>query len=170
MPRRTVTKQDFLTALGCKTQAWYAMRETGGMLTPADRLRMEEGQDVHRRAQSVHPDAVFAGSIAKTKRLILGRAAEVIFEAAFEVDGYAARADWIRRVKGGWVIGEIKSSLFSEDGPKDEHLEDLAYTTMVARRSGLPVKGCELVLMDRDWRLGMPDPDLFIVSDHTAEV
>lgn len=146
------------------------MRETGGVPTPADRLRMEEGQDVHRRAQSVHPDGMFAGSIAKTKRLILDRAAEVIFEAAFEVDGYAARADLIRRVKGGWVIGEIKSSLFNEEGPKDEHLEDLAYTTMVARRSGLPVKGCELVLMNRDWRLGMPDPDLFVVSDHTNEV
>jgi hypothetical protein len=60
--------------------------------------------------------------------------------------------------------------LFSESGSKDEHLEDLAYTVMVARRSGLPVKGCELVLMNRDWRLGMPDPDLFVVTDHTDEV
>jgi len=131
---------------------------------------MQEGQDVHRRAQSLHPNGVFAGSIEKTKQLILDRAVDVIFEAAFTVDRYTARADWIRRVKGGWVIGEIKSSLFNEDGPKDEHLEDLAYTVMVARRSGLPVKGCELVLMNRDWRLGMPDADLFFVTDHTPEV
>ncbi|MFI4892372.1 MAG: DUF2779 domain-containing protein, partial [Phycisphaerales bacterium JB058] len=67
-------------------------------------------------------------------------------------------------------IGEIKSSLFNDDGPKDEHLEDLTYTVMVARRVGLPVKGCELVLMNRDWRLGMPDPDLFVVTNHTADV
>jgi hypothetical protein len=131
---------------------------------------MQEGQDVHRRAQSLHPNGVFAGSIDKTKQLILDRAVDVIFEAAFTVDGYTARADWIRRVKGGWVIGEIKSSLFNEDGPKDEHLEDLAYTVMVARRSGLPVKGCELVLMNRDWRLGMPNAELFVVTDHTADV
>ena len=170
MPTRTVTKHDFLTALGCKTRAWYGMRESGVAPTPADLLRMQEGQDVHRRAQSLHPNGVFAGSIEKTKRLILDHAVNVIFEAAFTVDGYTARADWIRRVKGGWVIGEIKSSLFNEDGPKDEHLEDLAYTVMVARRSGLPVKGCELVLMNRDWRLGMPDADLFFVTDHTAEV
>jgi len=146
------------------------MRESGGTPTPADLLRMQEGQDVHRRAQSLHPNGVFAGSIEKTKQLILDRAVDVIFEAAFTVDRYTARADWIRRVKGGWVIGEIKSSLFNEDGPKDEHLEDLAYTVMVARRSGLPVKGCELVLMNRDWRLGMPDADLFFVTDHTPEV
>lgn len=170
MPTRTVTKHDFLTALGCKTRAWYGMRESGGTPTPADLLRMQEGQDVHRRAQSLHPNGVFAGSIEKTKQLILDRAVEIIFEAAFTVDGCTARADWIRRVKGGWVIGEIKSSLFNEDGPKEEHREDLAYTVMVARRAGLPVKGCELVLMNRDWRLGMPDPDLFVVTDHTAEV
>ena len=170
MPTRTVTKHDFLTALGCKTRAWYSMRESGGTPTAADLLRMLEGQDVHRRAQTLHPDGVFAGSIEKTKQLILDRAVDVIFEAAFTVDGYTARADWIRRVKDGWIIGEIKSSLFNEDGPKDEHLEDLAYTMMVARRAGLPVKGCELVLMNRDWRLGMPDPDLFVVTDHTADV
>ncbi len=170
MPTRTVTKHDFLTALGCKTRAWYGMRDSGGAPTPADLLRMQEGQDVHRRAQSLHPNGVFAGSIEKTKRLILDRAVEVIFEAAFTVDGYTARADWIRRVKGGWVIGENKSSLFNEDGPKDEHLEDLAYTVMVARHAGLPVKCCELVLINRDWRLGMPDPDLFVVTDHTADV
>lgn len=170
MPTRTVTKHDFLTALGCKTRAWYGMRESGGAPTPADLLRLQEGQDVHRRAQSLHPNGVFAGSIDKTKQLILDHAVEVIFEAAFTVDGYTARADWIRRVKGGWVIGEIKSSLFNEDGPKDEHIDDLAYTVMVARRAGLPVKCCELVVMNRDWRLGMPDPDLFVVSDHTADV
>ena len=170
MPTRTVTKRDFLTALGCKTRAWYCIRESGGAPTLADLFRMQEGQDVHRRAQSLHPDGVFAGSTEKTKRLILVRAVDVIFEAAFTVDGYTARADWIRRVKGGWIIGEIKSSLFDEDGPKDEHLEDLAYTVMVARRAGLPIKGCELVLMNRDWRLGMPAPDLFIVTDHTSDV
>ncbi|MCA9274592.1 MAG: DUF2779 domain-containing protein [Phycisphaerales bacterium] len=170
MSKRTVTKHDFVTALGCKTRAWYGMRESGDAPTPADMFRMREGQDVHRRAQSLYPNGVFAGSIEKTKQLILDRAVELIFEAAFTVDGYTGRADWIRRVKGGWVIGEIKSSLFDEDGPKDEHLEDLAYTVMVARRAGMPVKGCELVLMNRDWRLGMPDPDLFVITDHTDEV
>lgn len=170
MAKRTVTKQDFLTALGCSTRAWYAMRDEGGTPTPADLLRMEEGKEVHRRALSLYPKGVFAGSVAKTKTLLLNRSVKVIFEAAFEVDGYSTRADWIRRVQGGWIIGEVKSSLFSEDGPKDEHLQDLAYTTVVARRAGLPVKGCELVLMNRDWRLGMPDPDLFVVTEHTAEV
>ena len=170
MAARVVTKEAFLASRGCVTSGWYLLREASGAPTPADLLRMREGQEVHRRAQSLHSKGVFAGSIDKTRQLILDRAAEVIFEAAFTVDRYTARADWIRRVEGGWVIGEIKSSLFNEDGPKDEHLEDLAYTVMVARRAGLPVKGCELVLMNREWRLGMPDADLFVVTDHTADV
>ncbi|MEO1583766.1 MAG: DUF2779 domain-containing protein, partial [Planctomycetota bacterium] len=169
MAPRTVTKHDFLAALGCKTRAWYGMRESGRAPTPADQFRMQEGQEVHRRAQSLHPGGVFTGSLANTKQFILDRT-DVIFEAAFEVDGYAARADWIRRVRDSWIIGEIKSSLFSKGGPEEEHLEDLAYTVMVARRSGLPVTRCELVLMNRDWRLGMPGAELFVVTDHTAEV
>ena len=56
MPTRTVTKHDFLTALGCETRAWFGMRESGGAPPPADLLRMQEGQDVHRRAQRLHPD------------------------------------------------------------------------------------------------------------------
>ena len=96
MAKRMITKEAFLTAMGCTTQGWYLMRDTGGTPTPGEQLRMEEGKEVHRRAQSLHPDGVYAGTVPKTKQLILDSAIEVIFEAAFEVDGYAARADWIR--------------------------------------------------------------------------
>lgn len=67
-------------------------------------------------------------------------------------------------------MGEIKSSLHNHDGPKSEHIDDLAYTTMVLRRAGLPVQACELVLMNRAWRLGMGNPSLFITTDHTDAV
>ena len=53
------------------------------------------------------------------------------------------------------MIGEIKSSLHNEGETAERHIEDIAYTTMVLRRAGLPVKGCEIVLMNRDWRLGI---------------
>ncbi len=170
MANRLITKEAFLTAMECTTQGWYLMRDKGGTPTPGEQLRMEEGKEVHRRAQSLHPKGVYAGKPARTKQLILDSAIKVIFEAAFEVDGYAARADWIRRTHGGWIIGEIKSSLHDDDGPKDEHVDDLAYTCMVLRRSGLPVKSYELVLMNREWRLGMDDPSLFIVTDITEMV
>ena len=170
MAKRLITKEAFLTAMECTTQGWYLMRDKAGTPTPGEQIRMEEGKEVHRRAQSLHPNGVYAGKVARTRQLILDSAIEVIFEAAFEVDGYAARADWIRRTHSGWIIGEIKSSLHCEEGPKKEHIDDLTYTCMVLRRSGLPVKSCELLLMNRDWRLGMDDPSLFIVTDITEMV
>tara|TARA_R110002072_G_scaffold158989_4_gene310067 strand:- start:5842 stop:7287 length:1446 start_codon:yes stop_codon:yes gene_type:complete len=168
--RQSITKDVFLTAMECPTKGWFLLHGDGGDdPTEGDLLRMAEGQEVHRRAQSLHPEGVFAGNEAKTNELILDSSIKLIFEAAFKLDGYAARADWIRRVEGGWVIGEVKSSLHNEDETAGRHVEDIAYTTMVLRRAGLPVKGCEIVLMNREWRLGMIDEELFVVTDITDE-
>lgn len=88
MAKRMITKEAFLTAMECTTQGWYLMRDNGSAPTPGEQLRMEEGKEVHRRAQSLHPNGVYAGKPASTKQLILDSAIEVIFEAAFEVDRY----------------------------------------------------------------------------------
>lgn len=93
MQQRTITKELFLAATVCTTRGWYLSHELGGTPTPGEQLRMEEGKDIHRRAQSLHPNGIFAGNIANTNRLILDSSVDVIFEAAFQVDGYAARAD-----------------------------------------------------------------------------
>tara|TARA_A100000171_G_scaffold17665_1_gene16127 strand:+ start:30330 stop:30689 length:360 start_codon:yes stop_codon:yes gene_type:complete len=116
MAKRMITKEAFLTAMECTTQGWYLLSDKGGTPTPGEQLRMEEGKEVHRRAQSLHQNSVYAGKVERTKQLILDSAIEVIFEAAFEVDGYAARADWIRRTQGGWIIGDMKSSTFNQVG------------------------------------------------------
>jgi uncharacterized protein DUF2779 len=170
MNHQSITKGVFLTGVECSTKGWFLLHGDGsGEPTEGDLLRMAEGQEVHRRAQSLHSNGIFAGNQSKTNERILDSTVKLIFEAAFKVDGFAARADWIRRVKGGWVIGEIKSSLHNEDETAGRHIEDIAYTTMVLRRAGLPVKGCEIVLMNRDWRLGMSDEELFVVTDITEE-
>ncbi len=165
-----IRKEVFLAAIKCSTQGWYVMQDRGGVPTHGERLRMDEGKEVHDRARSLHPNGVYAGSVEKTKTLVADPRQEVIFEAEFQINGYVARADWIRRVEGGWVIGEVKSSLISDESPKAEHIDDLAYTCMVLRRSGLAVQSCELVLMNRDWRIGQPDSELFVVLDLTESV
>jgi len=171
MKHQSITKDVFLTGVECSTKGWFTLNGEGsGEPTEGDLLRMSQGQEVHRRAQSLHQNGVFAGNEAKTNELLIDSTIKLIFEAAFKVDGYAARADWIRRVDDGWVIGEIKSSLHNEDETDERHIEDIAYTTMVLSRAGLPVKGCEIVLMDREWRLGMSDEELFVVTDITEEV
>ena len=170
MASKSITKDVFLTGTECPTKGWFALNtDSSDGPTEGDLLRMEEGKEVHRLAQSLHPDGVFAGNQAKTNELILNSTIKVIFEAAFNVDGYSARADWIWRDDGGWVIGEIKSSLHNEDETAERDIQDIAYTTMVLRRAGLPIKRCEIVLMSRDWRLGLESQDLFVTTDVTAE-
>ncbi|MBL4699461.1 MAG: hypothetical protein JKX70_11580 [Phycisphaerales bacterium] len=170
MNHQSITKDVFLTGVECSTKGWFSLHGDGGEgPTEGDLLRMSEGIEIHQRARSLHPNGIFAGNQFKTNELILDSTVKLIFEAAFKVDGFAARADWIRRVRGGWMIGEIKSSLHNEDETATRHIEDIAYTTMVLRRAGLSVKGCEIVLMNRDWRLGMSDDELFVVTDITEE-
>lgn len=171
MSDRRITKEAFLESAECLTRGWFTLHaERGQGLSDAELFRMQEGMEVHRRARALHPSGVYGGDVQRTGELMRDEKVAVIFEAAFEVEGFAARADWIRRVPCGWVVGEIKSSLHNDDGPKDEHLDDLGYTVMVLRKSGLPVAGAELVLLNRSWRLGMNDTELFIVSEHSAEV
>ena len=41
---------------------------------------------------------------------------------------------------------------------------------MIARKAGLDISSCSLLLVSKDYRLGMPDENLFIENDITTEV
>lgn len=165
MPPKPIDKRAFLTSIDCMTKGWYQRHggngDDDGKLSASDQLRIDEGIELHRRWRELEPEASFGGSVQKTQALVLDRRCRVIHEAAFSVGGFAARADAIRRVRGGWALVEVKSSLHDDDQVKDEHVDDMAFTAMVLKNSGLSVKAAELVRLNRDWRLGMPDSDLF---------
>lgn len=168
---RFLSKQDVQESLVCRTKGWLTARNDGADIpSEADRFRMMEGQEVHRRAQALHPDGVFAGDERATKRLLEAAERSVIFEASFSADGFIARADWIRRLEQGWVVGEVKSSLHGDDPLAEELIDDMAYTVCVLRRAGLLVLGADLVRLSRDWRQGMSDRELFVISDQTELV
>jgi hypothetical protein len=131
---------------------------------------MEEGKEVHRRARRLFPSGVFAGNPAKTQTLLARGDTDPIFEAAFEADSFSPRADLIIPGKKGIRLVEIKSSLHDDDGVSADLIDDLAYTAMVLRKAGLRIAKAELLLLSRDWRLGMPDAELFKGTDHTKAV
>jgi hypothetical protein len=171
-----VNKQSFLAAATCPTQGWLTARQDRGDLTVAELFRMEEGLEVGRRARSLWPDGVLVKSVdldaaaAETQRLMSTPTIGVIFEATFRAEGYTAKADVLIRSGGAWRLLEVKSSLHDDEGAKDEHLDDLAYTAMVMLKSGVKLASAELMLLNRDYRLGQPDSNLFITSEHTAAV
>jgi len=151
---------------------WFSVNETDDEQPPGEEalLRIRQGQEIHERARCIRHEGVFAGKPAKTAALMKDRRTKLIFEAAFEVDGYAARADMLKRMAGGFGIIEVKSSLHNDKKAKRDLIDDLAYTTMVLRRAGVKIVNAELLLLSKDWRLGKPDKGLFVASDHTKAV
>ena len=72
----------------------------------------------------------------------------------------------LRREGDGWHLIEVKSNVNGDDTLVD----DLTYTAMVLRRSGVNLVRCSLMLISRDYRFGMTDDALFVQIDHTDDV
>jgi hypothetical protein len=172
--RDLITKSIWLTARRCVGMAWHAMRAEPSPLDDAERFRMEQGQEIGVLARKLFPDGVLipAGSAhasaARTQEHIRER--RTIFEATAFAPPLVARADILTPVNGGWHVLEVKSS-FSDKAKKelDELTEDLAYTVMVFRRSGLPVVRASLLLLSREYRFGDEPGRLFDVVDRTPD-
>ncbi len=143
----------------------------GTELTLGERFRIEQGLEVGRRARSLCPDGKltslnFGAALEETKKALADKSVPFIFEGAFLIDNFAARADVLERVDEGWHLVEVKSAT----NDREEFIDDMAYTAMVVGRCGLDIGRVSLLLVSRDYRLGMPDEKLFVEIDHTDEV
>jgi CRISPR/Cas system-associated exonuclease Cas4 (RecB family) len=170
---RNVSKQIFLNALSCPALGWVSRceRNFGAPLTPGERFRMEQGMEVGRRARSLYPGGRLTSlnmalALEETRKALLDETVPVIYEGAFLIDGFAARADVLERTGDGWHLVEVKSSV----NDREEFIDDMAYTAMVTSKCGLNICRVSLLLVSRDYRLGMPDERLFVEIDHTDEV
>jgi len=170
---RNLSKQVFLNALACPVLGW--LLRNGKMVTApvnlGQRFRLEQGQEIGRRARGLYPggeliaDVNLVSAVRKTGGA-LASLAPAVFEGAFVVDGMAARADILVRERGGWHLMEVKSGV----NDRAEYVDDMAFTCAVAGACGLEPAAVSLVLVSRDYRLGMPDEALFVTADHTDDV
>lgn len=166
----TVNKERFLTTSCCPTAGWYFSHTPPAKLSRHDHFLMEQGLEVHKKAQALFPQGILVGgndlsSGEQTERLIRDPSKQVLFEPTFLIYEGVARADILKRERAGWRIYEVKSSV--NDRP--EYLDDLAYTVMIARQSGLTVVGCSLLLLSPDYRLGVPIRHLFREVELTTD-
>jgi len=134
---------------------------------------MEQGIEIGRRARELYPEGILiddsdiASASKKTKSLIDDSNISTILEGAFFIDDFVAKADILKRKSDdGWHMIEVKSSV----NDKAEFIDDMAYTAMVINRSGLNTSNVSLMLVSKDFRLGMKNKDLFVEIDHTDEV
>jgi predicted RecB family nuclease len=133
---------------------------------------MEEGIEIQQRARYLFPKGV----LIDTKNITLAAKRtiqamndpdiSVIFEGAFLSEGLTARADILKRKKDGWHLFEVKSSV----NDKKEFTDDMAYTYLIMSQCGHKISTVSLLLVNREFRLGMPDENLFTEIDHTQDV
>ncbi|MDH5782247.1 MAG: DUF2779 domain-containing protein [Candidatus Bathyarchaeota archaeon] len=143
--------------------------------TPAlgEKFRMEQGLEIGRRARKIYPEGVLiddpdlASASKKTKGLMGDSSISTIFEGTFLVNNFVAKADILKRKNDdSWHMIEVKSSVID----KAEFIDDMAYTTMVIDSSGSNISNISLMLVSKDFRLGMKNKALFVEIDHTEEV
>lgn len=169
-----ITKHDWLTAIECRTEAWFALREDADTPSEASLFRMKQGQEIGKLAHELFTGGFLVraddGCTAAqaTAKLVAQETPSVLFEAAFESTALAARADILELQSDGWHVLEVKSS-FSDTKSMSDLLDDLSYTVMVARRAGLLVTRASLVLLSRSYRFGDTPAELFEIVDKTVD-
>jgi CRISPR/Cas system-associated exonuclease Cas4 (RecB family) len=133
---------------------------------------MEQGKEIGRLARSLYPEGIFVNELsspaaaARTRDLLANPDTHSIFEATFLAGSYIAKADILVRDAKSWELIEVKSSVVA----KDELIDDMAYTTMVAQVAGFSPSTISLMLIDKNYRFGMPVERLFVKTDMTEQV
>lgn len=91
-----------------------------------------------------------------------------VMQATFIAGECVARADAVEYVGDGqWDLLEVKSCTDKNYG---KHLPDLAFTVNTAMESGVKVRGALLVVINSDFRMGMPASDIFKLLNCTDEL
>lgn len=143
----------------------------------ATRKRIEGG------AKAIYEAALSAGELG-VRVDILSRSSAPPRDGFMRFAGEPRRADVPDRGQLGlfgggdsdsWEIIEVKSGMSprGDSGPKDEYLEDVAFQTLVAVRSGLPVSAAKLALLNRNYVYPGGEHDLrelFVVVDVSRRV
>jgi hypothetical protein len=168
-----ITKNIFLNTVFCNTLGWrFRNGKIRTEFSQGQLFRMEQGKEIHKLARSLYPDGIFVNELsshaaaARTRDLLDNPDTKVLFEATFLAGNYIAKADILVRQAGSWELIEVKSSV----NAKDELIDDMAYTTMVAQTAGFSPSTISLMLIDKNYRLGIPVERLFVKTDMTERV
>jgi predicted RecB family nuclease len=133
---------------------------------------MDQGKLIGKLAREFYPDGVFVNApdsktaAALTSELTADPKVQTIFEGTFITGNYVAKADILIREGTSWDIVEVKSGL----NVKEDHIEDMAYTTLIVQKSGFKPSNIFLQLINKEYRLGMPLENLFVRINCTGDV
>jgi uncharacterized LabA/DUF88 family protein len=168
-----ITKNIFINTAFCSTLGWRLRNgKIRAEFSPGELFRMEQGKEIGRLARDRYTDGIFVNEFrpeaaaSRTRDLLKKPQTSVLFEATFLAGNYIARADILVRDAESWELIEVKSSVVA----KEEFIDDMAYTTLVAQGAGFFPSAISLVLIDKNYRFGMPLEHLFLKADMTEQV
>lgn len=179
-----ITKSDLANAMRCEKRAWLFKnaKENAEPATPGDLARMLTGQKIGKLARELFPVGYHIQipaynheqAVSETEKAI-SDSKHVLFEAAFQFEELRIRVDILSRLNPGWEIIEVKSSNYDSNKPviKPEHLFDVAFQVVVARKSGLEVPNCALLLLNKQYTydgIQVNIQELFTKVDVTEKV
>jgi CRISPR/Cas system-associated exonuclease Cas4 (RecB family) len=166
-----ITKAMFFDTVYCPTYGWLNKSKGAEESSLIDKLRMEEGIEIHQMARELFPDGLLISgnnttSSQATKKFLNNDEVSFIFEGTFIDGDYITKADILERSDDKWNLYEVKSS----KNKKSDQIDDLAYTYSVLIRAGVKIDRCYLLLVSDDYRFGMSVEDLFEQHDSTDKV
>ena len=157
---------------GCARAAFEAMRQ--GPPSLQLQARFAEGNIVDKKAQeSIFSDGITVpfsrnkDAIDTTSTLMADAKVDRINQPTLRTpNGEVARLDSMERTAEGWNHEEVKSGL----SVKDKHKFDALVSNDRALRAGVSIEDTSIVHLNRDWRQGDPDLDLFSTEDITGSM
>lgn len=168
-----LTKNIFLNTVACPTFGWRLKNDKiAEDRSPETLYWMDQGKKIGKLARDLYPDGVFVNALdnetaaALTREFIVDQKVQTIFEGTFITGNYVAKADILIRKGTSWDVVEVKSGL----NVKEEHIADMAYTTLIAQKSGFKPSNILLQLINKEYRLGMPLENLFVRINCTGDV
>jgi predicted RecB family nuclease len=173
--KKRLSKTDYLAGLQCAKNLWLRINEADaeelGVGDEQEAL-FEQGRRVGVLARTYVPGGTLIEypyyavdeKLRATERA-LEEGVDVIYEAAFAVDGQFVAVDILERTSEGFSVTEVKSST----KVKDEHLTELALQAHVLSRSGIEVTRLQVMHLNR--ACAYPNlENLFVREDVTEDV
>ena len=174
MPHR-LSKSRYTAGIQCHKLLWWIVHDPNAVELQPDKVlqdRFDQGAQVGALARDrfrggvlVHLPYYATDERLKLTRKLLDDGAPTIFEASFMADNTYVAVDVLNRQAGGFHMTEVKSS----SSQKEEHLADAAVQVHVLNRSGIAVRGVDIMHLNKECHF--PDlTNLFERTDVTAEV
>ena len=168
MPHR-LSKSRYTAGVQCHKLLWWIVHDPDAIELQPDKVlqdRFDQGAQVGALARDRFPGGVLVDLpyYATDERITLTRkliddGIPTIFEASFMADNTYVAVDVLNRQADGFHMTEVKSS----SSQKEEHLADAAVQVHVLNRSGIDVRGVDIMHLNKECHF----PDLSNLFERT---